>query len=1188
MPRRLLFIVFAFQLTISLLHAASKPNILILLADDLGYADIGCHGCKDIPTPHIDSIAKNGTRFTDAYVTVPHCVQSRASILTGRYAQRGGLVAGLGMGAGTANGLSTDEKTLAERLRPAGYRSMALGKWHLGEAEKYRPINRGFDEFYGFLAGMHDYFKDEDPQWGPIFEGAQPGKLDGYLTDVLAGRAADFIRRGQKQNTPWFMYLAFNAVHTPLHAKEAKLQQFAGITDPTRRSHAAMVSSLDDAVGQVLAAVRDAGAEERTLIFFLSDNGGPLPGHAGANGALNTPLRGSKLEVWEGGVRVPMLAQWKGRIPEGHVVEGMVSSMDIAATALSAAGADVKKDKRLDGFDLLPLLDGKADVQRHKALFFEFGTQQAARVGNWKWVSIPAKKPVKGTKAKNGENEAEQASTGGLIYLHQDVAEARDVSAEQPERVKQMRAAFDRWKEGAKAEAAKPAAFRQLDLNTACVPTRKIAYKKTKDGGELLLHVFEPPGHAAGAGRAAYVVFHGGGWTGFEPQRFYAFADYHARNDDMVGISVQYRLADRPMKDGKGIERCVWDARSALRYIRSHAHELGIDPTRLAVAGGSAGGHLAAATAILDGIDEPGEDTSVSCRPDALLLYFPAIDLSEHGIATTHRQIGADWQRLSPLHHMRDGLPPTLIFQGDADIVTPPAGASAYQKAMREHGGVCELISYAGGKHGYYLGNREQYDDTLTKSSAFLRKHALLPLTSIKNAMPPKAAPTSEAPAPHKPSASSPGPWQTPFYQPQNPDPPTQIWGGQWIWHHDGTWYWIYDSLRHPGVPLHLLTSKDGVYWREEGAFFGSTEDYPKSQPFNPEVYRLDDGRWVLAYSIWGSGQDGFRLRYAVSTDCRHWQKLGAQSELKPPAADWYENNLLCCPVSARHPEGGWFHLIYTKPKNAVGMGFARSKEGLAPVLQAPVLTHGVPCNFYDDHPDYAKGLELGGITRLGDRWFMIGGSRQGDIIVSATKPEGPYSPTPLNHSLPRGPEVFPRIYNDVPDGPLVTHTLKTTGQGGARYTTEPLKKLVREGSSVWLKWWPGNEKLKSSPVDLIIQDGHFTLPADPESCIVLEAQVALDGIAPETNWARTAKVSATQEYRFGPPAIGAEHYLGAEHVIDGRNERGWMGDYLGVHHHMRLGKEAFLAALQKRDQPSVLNLDLGQVRPIGRIVATW
>jgi arylsulfatase A-like enzyme len=430
-----------------------KPNILILLADDLGYADLGVQGCKDIPTPNIDSIASNGVRFTEAYVPGPQCVPSRMALMTGRYPQRGNSLAAGGMGAGTENGLALTETTLADRLHSAGYTSIALGKWHLGEQEKFQPQSRGFDEFYGFLAGMHSYVKADDKQWGPIMDGRTPGKLDGYLTDVLADRAVEFITRQQKTGNPWFTYLAFNAVHTPMNTRENKLQQFAGISDPQRRNYAAMVSSLDDGVGRVLAALREAGAEENTLIFFLSDNGGPLPGHAGYNGSQNAPLRGSKLEVWEGGVRVPFFIQWKGRVAAGRVIDGMVSSMDIAATAVRVAGADPKTGTPLDGLDLMPLLDGRPEAQRHNALFFEFLGQRAVRMGNLKWVSIPERKQPKGAKDKPDSMQLQSGE--GLFDLQKDLGETRDLSNEQPERLKTLQDAYTRWSASVGQESVK-------------------------------------------------------------------------------------------------------------------------------------------------------------------------------------------------------------------------------------------------------------------------------------------------------------------------------------------------------------------------------------------------------------------------------------------------------------------------------------------------------------------------------------------------------------------------------------------------------------------------------------------------------------------------------------------------------------------------------------------------------------
>ncbi len=389
------------------LATASKPNILLIVADDLGYGDVGVHGCKDIPTPHIDSIARDGVRFTDGYVSAPVCAPSRAGLMTGRYQDRFGFQ---GNPAPDADwGLPRTETTFAERLKAGGYHTACLGKWHLGETEALHPLSRGFDKFFGFLSGMHSYFDAEDKTWGPLLRGRERAKLNGYLTDALGDEACDFIRR--KSDSPWFLYLAFNGVHTPMHATPEKLKVFASIADEKRRTYAGMVSSLDDAVGRVLATLRASAQEERTLIFFLSDNGGPLIAGSSANGAVNAPLRGSKLQLWEGGIRVPFLAQWKGRIPAGRVVSQPVISLDLLPTALAAASLPASADWKLDGRNLLPLLTGESDAPVHDQLVWRFYGRPAIRQGAWKWVRQSPKER-------------------GLFNLPADMSEEHDLSKE--------------------------------------------------------------------------------------------------------------------------------------------------------------------------------------------------------------------------------------------------------------------------------------------------------------------------------------------------------------------------------------------------------------------------------------------------------------------------------------------------------------------------------------------------------------------------------------------------------------------------------------------------------------------------------------------------------------------------------------------------------------------------------------
>jgi arylsulfatase A-like enzyme len=415
--------LFAAALLITTLHAApAKPNVLLILADDLGYGDVSMHGCKDIPTPHIDSIAKSGVRFTDGYVSNPVCAPSRAGLMTGRYQDRFGFKANPDRGAKW--GVPLTETMFPARLKAGGYATAIFGKWHLGETEELHPLNRGFDEFFGFLPGMHSYTEANDKVWGPLLRGREEAQLDGYLTDVLGDEACSFIKR--KNGTPWFLYLAFNGVHTPMEATAEKLRQFSGIADETRRTHAAMVSSMDDAVGRVLAALRESGQEENTLVFFLSDNGGAqIPGSC-PNGASNSPLRGSKLQLWEGGIRVPFVAQWKGRIPAGRVVSQPVISLDLLPTALAATGQPISLEWQLDGCDLLPLLTGKSDAPVHERLLWRFAGRPAIREGNWKWVRQSPKE-------------------FGLFDLAADIGEQHDQRASNQEKAAALQATWQVW-----------------------------------------------------------------------------------------------------------------------------------------------------------------------------------------------------------------------------------------------------------------------------------------------------------------------------------------------------------------------------------------------------------------------------------------------------------------------------------------------------------------------------------------------------------------------------------------------------------------------------------------------------------------------------------------------------------------------------------------------------------------------
>lgn len=434
MFRYILFVALWLAMPMSALAQGRAPNIIVILADDLGYADLSMHGSKDIRTPHIDSLAKNGTRFTSGYVSAPYCSPTRAGLLTGRYQQRFGHEFNplLLKNGGTGAGLPLDQRTIAQLLRQAGYVTGLIGKWHLGEEDAYHPQSRGFDEFFGFLTGAHSYLEAEDKNQGPLLRGKKKAELKGYLTDVLAKEATEFIDRHKAK--PFFLYLAFNAVHTPMHAPADAEKEFTKVKDEKRRTYLAMTRKLDDAVGAVLAKLRELNLEEDTLIFFLSDNGGPTTKFA-PNGSLNFPLRGSKGDTWEGGIRVPFVVQWKGRLPANKTDGRPVIALDILPTSLAAAKFKGKIDKDLDGVNLLPFIDGtKADAP-HAALFWRFGSQMAIRQGDWVLV-----RPSLGTK------EYENISKTTMLFnLAKDVGQEKDLAAREPERVRTMQAEWDRW-----------------------------------------------------------------------------------------------------------------------------------------------------------------------------------------------------------------------------------------------------------------------------------------------------------------------------------------------------------------------------------------------------------------------------------------------------------------------------------------------------------------------------------------------------------------------------------------------------------------------------------------------------------------------------------------------------------------------------------------------------------------------
>jgi arylsulfatase A-like enzyme len=433
-----------FSLVTTTLHAvdAPKPNIIVILADDMGYADIGAHSCKDIPTPHIDRIASRGVRFTDGYANGSFCTPTRAALMSCRYQHRYGI-------EDLGGPLPGQAQTLPQRLKATGYATGMVGKWHLGSTAGFTPVDRGFDEFFGFVGGGHQYITQPGGKGeynAPILRNREPVDEQRYLTDAFGEEAAAFVERQRASKKPFFLYLAFNAVHAPLQANEKYRARFPGITDPKRQTYAAMLSAMDDAIGLVLTKLEQTGKLNQTLIVFTNDNGGPTTRNA-VNGSLNTPLRGSKCETFEGGIRVPMLMQWPGVIGPGTTYSQPAISFDISATALAAAGVEATA---IDGVDLLPFVKGDKSGAPHDILFWRSRTMSnnyGARQGDWKYVHSTEGDAATGPKQKPARDM--------LFNLATDISEQHDLAGEQPAKLAELKRLYTVWSEEVDADCRK-------------------------------------------------------------------------------------------------------------------------------------------------------------------------------------------------------------------------------------------------------------------------------------------------------------------------------------------------------------------------------------------------------------------------------------------------------------------------------------------------------------------------------------------------------------------------------------------------------------------------------------------------------------------------------------------------------------------------------------------------------------
>ena len=424
--KRMLFTIFAIACTLSMQAvAAEKPNIVLLFADDAGYADFGFQGSQTFKTPHLDRLAESGVRLTQFYVSASVCGPSRAGLLTGKYQQRfgfeennvPGIMSPSSRLTGEEMGLPLEIPTMGNHLQKLGYRTAVFGKWHLGEADRYHPLRRGFDEFYGFRGGARSFFAypaNRKQNRGRLIERGflDFKEHDGYLTDVLADEACDFIQRSKDQ--PFFAYVSFNAVHLPLETDPKDKNEFPQL-EGKRRQVAQMTLSLDRACGQIIDQLSKLDLAKNTLVVFTNDNGGPTD----KNASSNYPFAGTKATHLEGGIRVPGIVAWPEKLPANSVYDHPLSTLDLLPTFVKAGGGDPSSIQELDGVDLVPYLTGVKTGRPHQTLYWKKETRGTVRDGDWKLMRFP-------------DRPAE------LFHLAEDPGEQNNLAAVQPEKVKTL------------------------------------------------------------------------------------------------------------------------------------------------------------------------------------------------------------------------------------------------------------------------------------------------------------------------------------------------------------------------------------------------------------------------------------------------------------------------------------------------------------------------------------------------------------------------------------------------------------------------------------------------------------------------------------------------------------------------------------------------------------------------------
>lgn len=425
-----------------------RPNIILILADDLGYGDLSCYGAPDIRTPNIDRLAAEGVRLADFHMNGPICTPSRVALLTGRYQQRTGLTTGIKYYDNDEMGLNLDERLLPELLKQQGYATGIIGKWHLGRGKnlEYFPTRRGFDSFYGHPGGAMDYWTHKDQSGEDVlYRNLEKVQEEGYATDLFGDEAVRYVRRHADRR--FFLYLPFNAPHTPLQTHERPFEPLESLMKPiavpdARPRFVKMVERMDRRIGDLVTVLDELELRNKTLVIFTSDNGGPE--HCGRN----RPLNGHKVALLEGGHRVPMVARWPGKIPPGTAYDGLCAGIDLFTTCIIAAGGQLPADRKIDGVDLMPYLRGESEASAHQWLAWESH--------NDKWVRRGYRKGSWKLRYMRSTSPSVDYYRYELFNLSNDIGETDNLRDARPDKLSELIADLARWEHDVGVESILP------------------------------------------------------------------------------------------------------------------------------------------------------------------------------------------------------------------------------------------------------------------------------------------------------------------------------------------------------------------------------------------------------------------------------------------------------------------------------------------------------------------------------------------------------------------------------------------------------------------------------------------------------------------------------------------------------------------------------------------------------------